>query len=195
MLLLILSIVLILVSCGSKYSVVKNYIPSGNKECVEQCKIRLAGCKTKCLEDYRTCLKESVDRAKKIYEVLYEDYRNKLEDYHLQYREYLFTLEKFRVIESSLREDYEFFSRICKKYKDKEACKRRNYLKKHLRKIHFDRPLKPLKPVKPDYRQILVKERKACVCDCGCMQEYDVCFQSCGGRIETKRICVENCDR
>ncbi len=184
-----------MLSCGPKYKIVKTYIPPKDEACLKGCKRRLAECKNKCFENYRKCLKESADRAKKIYEVLYEDYKRSLEDYYFQYREYLFALERFRSIEYSLREDYKFYSRICSKYKDREACRRRDYLKRFLRNLPYERPVKPVRPVKPDYRRILAKESKACNCDCRCTQEYNVCFQSCGGRIETKKICVENCDR
>ena len=192
---LILLVAFFISSCGPKYKVVKSYIPPKDEACVEKCKLRLAECKNRCFENYRKCLKESTERAKKIYEALYEDYQRSLQDYHFQYREYLFTLERFKRIERSLKEDYEFYNRICTKYKDREACRRRNYLKRFLRNLSYEKPLKPLKPVKPKYQRILSKERKTCSCDCGCMQDYDVCFQSCGGRIETKRICVEDCDR
>lgn len=195
MFLLAFLIALFISSCGPKYKVVKSYIPPKNEACLKRCKERLAECKKECLENYRKCLKESTERAKRVYEALYEDYRRSLEDYYARYREYLHALERFRWIERNLREDYSFYDRICKKFKDSEACRRRDYLKRLLKQLPYEGPLKPVRPTKPNYKAVLAEERMACSCDCGCTKEYDLCFQACGGRIEVKRVCVENCQR
>lgn len=46
-------------------------------------------------------------------------------------------------------------------------------------------------PTRESVREAMQAE--ACRDDCGCGTDYDRCFQSCGGRIETRTRCVAHC--
>jgi hypothetical protein len=49
-------------------------------------------------------------------------------------------------------------------------------------------------PPVPAYEEVATAYRQAqCGADCGCQTADDACFRGCGGRIETRSRCVENC--
>ncbi|WP_457638655.1 hypothetical protein [Persephonella sp.] len=190
----ILFLLVFLASCSPKYKIEKVYYPPEDRVCVEKCDKDYTECTAKCLEKHKECLKDSADRAEKIYRKLRDEYERLLSRYYRNYDLYTREMEIYEKNLSSLRKELKFYSRLCSQYKDKEACSRREKTRKKLKHLEANRPQPPEKPRQVNFEEILEKERKACSCDCGCRDIYDACYQSCGGKVEIKKVCVENCD-
>ncbi|NPA57940.1 MAG: hypothetical protein GXN94_01470 [Aquificae bacterium] len=192
--LLFLLTVFLISACSPKYRTEKVYYPPPDKSCVERCIKDRLKCQSDCQDRYNRCLKQSVLRAERIYRQVEDQYEKELKRY---YREYDLYLKKKGYAESQLkrlRQELDFYRRICSRYKDREACDRKKQLEKRLRYIKNKKLKPPAKPRKVSFDEILKQERKACTCDCGCKEIYDACYQSCGGKVEVRKVCIENCD-
>jgi hypothetical protein len=55
-----------------------------------------------------------------------------------------------------------------------------------------DPPVPPAAPSRAAIRERLVDEQ--CNIDCGCQAAFDQCYVGCGGQIERRVVCIENCD-
>lgn len=181
-------------ACSPKYKVEKIYHPPKDKACLDKCQQDFIKCENICTTNYKKCLKESIDRANKIYSKLRKEYEENLKNYYEAYRNYQKQFEIYQNLISSKQEQLKFYEKICSKYKDKDACYRRDMLRREIENLKRKKPIMPKKPIEVSYEDILKKERNICTCDCGCKELYDACYQSCGGYVEIKKICVENCD-
>lgn len=186
--------VILVFSCSPKYKVEKIYHPSQDKNCLKRCDDEYIKCQSDCKKNYSVCIENSLSRAQKIYSQIAKEYEKRFNEYSKSYEIYLKQLENHKKMLTSLKGDYKFFSRMCSQYKDKEACRKKDQLKKKIKYLENNQPNAPVKPSEPSFEKILKKERQVCSCDCGCKELYDACYQSCGGSIEIKKICVENCD-
>ncbi|WP_457625948.1 hypothetical protein [Persephonella sp.] len=187
-------ILLFILSCSPKYRIEKIYHPPTDRECVNKCQKEFEQCGNTCQKNYNDCLKESINKAKKIYSLIEKDYNLKLNKYYREYELYQKRLNDYKKEIQQLKDDYRFYEKICAKYKDKEACYKKEKIKKQIKYYQSNKPSPPVKPPEVSFENILKKEREICSCDCGCKEIYDACYQSCGGRVEIQRICVENCD-
>ncbi len=187
-------IALFLFSCSPKYEIKTIYKPpktEEGKKCIQDCEKKLLICKKECAKGYENCLNESVKRAESIYKKELEDFKREYEIYLQEYDRYLKELSLWQDKYLRLKEDYEYYLRKCSL--DKNWCDEKEYYKKLLKDWEYRKPQKPVKPQKPSYQNILKQQQNLCDKDCGCKEEYDICFQNCGGKIEIKKICVENC--
>ena len=182
--------------CSSpKYKIEKIYYPPTDKACVDRCQKEFQKCQDTCQRNYNECLLKAPERAQKIYDQLEREYTQKLQEYYKQYRIYQNQLREREKIIERLKRDLKFYERLCAQYKDKEACYRKKNIKKALERLKYNTPVAPQKPEEISFKEILDKERALCRCDCGCKEIFDACYQACGGKVEIKRICVEDCDK
>lgn len=191
---IVLMFIIFITACSPKYKIEKIYHPPSDKNCLRECDREFNTCQSNCQKNYQQCLKDSVERAKRVYETLEKEYQVRLNQYYKKYDLYLKDLEGYRKSISSLREELKFYTRVCSQYKDREACQKKEYLNKKIKNLQTSQPSAPVKPEKIDFETVLKKERQACSCDCGCRELYDACYQGCGGRVEIKKICIEHCD-
>jgi hypothetical protein len=70
------------------------------------------------------------------------------------------------------------------------SCRELNRVESDLNPSNFSEPKRPLKPT---IYELIDKFKRKCTMNCGCSNEYDRCFESCGGKIEHEKICVEYC--
>ena len=119
------------------------------------------------------------NRELSAYQKAYSTYQRELLDWNNNYRE--------------LYRDYLYFKKRCKKDRDYYACQRKEDLEEALETLSQTRPQPPGKPVKPSLESIVRELSSTCPSDCGCKEEYDACFTSCGGRIVPEKYCVKNC--
>ena len=190
----VLMFIIFITACSPKYKIEKIYHPPSDKNCLRECDREFNTCQENCQKNYQQCLKDSISRAKSIYDRLEREYQTKLDRYYRNYDRYLKELDAYNKQLSTYRKDYQFYAKICSQYKDREACQRKDYLKKKIKSIEYQKPNPPQKPSKIDFETVLKKERQACSCDCGCRELYDACYQGCGGRVEIRKICIEHCD-
>jgi len=190
----LLFVLTIFISCSPKYKLEKIYHPPADRICLEKCHTDYQKCQNTCQKNYTDCLEKSIKRAKTIYSQLQKEYEIKITKYYKDYDLYLQKSEDYTNQLKSLKESYRFYERLCAQYKDKESCQKKDKVKKYIKQLEINRPSPPKKPAEVEFNSILEIERKACSCDCGCKEIFDACYQSCGGKVEIKKICVEHCD-
>ena len=182
-----------LVACSPRYKIEKIYIPpKNNLKCVEKCKQEKYKCEKECESKKKSCLDKAIIRSKRIYTQQEKIYQKRLEVYFKQYDRYLSEYNQWRDKFLRLNEDYQYYSRKCSI--DKSWCDERDYYKKILDNWIKLKPKKPIKPKEPSFNKILKEQQSLCLRDCCCNTNFDICFQSCGGKVLLKKICVENCD-
>jgi len=136
-------------------------------------------------------LKNAIENSKQIYKELEKSYEKEYQQYLKRYAFYLKELEMWQNRYMRIKQDYEYYYRKC--FIDKSWCDERDYYKKLLEDWGRKKPYKPYEPKKPDFEHVLNKQQNLCDKDCNCQNQYEICFQECGGKLEIKRICVENC--
>ncbi|MCL7744315.1 hypothetical protein LV476_05030 [Guyparkeria hydrothermalis] len=55
-----------------------------------------------------------------------------------------------------------------------------------------DPPVPPVAPGRAGIREQIINEE--CNADCGCQDTFDQCYVGCGGQVERRVVCVENCE-
>ncbi len=189
----IFAFIVLFTSCSPKYRLEKIYIPSKTDQtCIEKCRKEKYRCEKECLKQRDRCLKDALLKAKKIYTYQKQIYREKLKRYFKQYDRYITEYKLWQDKYLRLNEDYQYYTRKCKI--DKNWCNEKEYYKKLLEDWIRLKPEKPQKPKEPSFREILKQQQSLCLKDCCCNTDFDICFQSCGGKIIFKKICIENCD-
>ncbi len=184
----------IFISCSPKYEVKTIYkLPEteDGKKCISQCQIQYEFCKKECNQNYQKCLNSALKRAKEIYKEAEKDYQIKFKKYYREYSLYTEAYRSWLNKYERTKSDFEYYSRKCSI--DKKWCDEKNYYSRLLSELYSHKPKEPFKPQEPSFEKILQVQQSKCDKECGCKNEYDTCFQSCGGKIEYKKICVENC--
>ncbi|WP_457642467.1 hypothetical protein [Persephonella sp.] len=186
--------ILLLVSCSPKYRVIKEYSPLPNTECLDKCVKNFNKCQYTCNDKYIHCLNNAISKAEKIYQKLSAEYEKRYEKYLREYRFYEKRLKNYRENINKYVEMLKIYEKFCLKYKDPEACSMKKILKKEIKKLSTKKPEKPEKPIKITLEKVIEDQQSYCNKNCGCHEIFDACYQACGGNIEIKKICVENCD-
>ena len=183
-------------SCSPRYETVYIYNPPKSlegKRCVKDCELKKKKCEEKCKEEKRKCYKEAIKTAKEIYSLKFEEYKIAYNDYLTKYKIYRRELNNWQAKYDELLSNYGYFSRICSS--DKKFCSEMSFYKNLLHQHNLHKPKPPKPPVKPDLSEIIAEQkRKMCKLNCDCTDEFNICFESCGGSINIKKVCVENCD-
>ncbi len=173
---------LLFVGCSPKYRIVKTYHPpkSGASSCLQSCELKLNNCKSHCEADFNRCKIKADQVAQKAYE-------QKLQSYHKALEAYASAVERY-----NMEVDFAYVG-----YYGDPFCYGRSPF---YRGFFYDpfwyspRIYLPPKPKKPSLEQEKLKaEGQMCRLDCGCQEIYDRCFSGCGGEIEQKKVCIENC--
>jgi len=181
---------LFLSACSPKYKVVKEYHPpkilnsSEASICVGVCESTRSACKATCEAAFSSCQVKAHRIAKQRYAVKMQQYTNQLENYvddmymgsydmrfyHFDYYGYPYYYPRYGGYANSL-----FWYDPMPYY-------------------HYSSYQN--KPKKPSLAQEKLKaEAEVCDLDCGCTQRFDNCYIGCGGKVESKKICIENCPK
>ncbi|MFO7808108.1 hypothetical protein [Guyparkeria sp.] len=59
-------------------------------------------------------------------------------------------------------------------------------------RFYDDPPVSPRPPSRDEIRAAVID--RECNIDCGCQSAFDQCYIGCGGQVERRVVCVENCD-
>ncbi|MFI9654018.1 hypothetical protein ABGV17_04705 [Guyparkeria sp. GHLCS8-2] len=59
-------------------------------------------------------------------------------------------------------------------------------------RFYDDPPVPPRAPSRDEVRAAVID--RECNFDCGCQTAFDQCYIGCGGQVERRVVCVENCD-
>ena len=164
------------------------------KKCIEKCKLERDRCNNICAKKKRKCYEEAIKVGKNIYELKLKEYEIEYKNYLERYRSYKDELWEWERRRNELDNNYLYFSHLCAT--EKRFCSEKDFYLKLLRNLEYRRPIAPTRPVKPDLSRIIEEQkRKLCKLNCNCSEEFNICFQNCGGEIEIKKICVEHCEK
>jgi len=188
---------LLLTACASPvYKVVYDYIPppsSNGAACAMDCQAAQQSCQRPCDEGYNDCMARSHEEARRTHQDDKERYTRDLERYNDDLERYYSDLSGFQEHERDLQDDQDRYDRKChSEPKDKHACKRLDDVTDELRRMR--EPTKPTKPQEPNYSETLKEQQGVCSRECGCEVQYNGCYTACGGRVQSRKVCVENCD-
>lgn len=186
---------LLLTACSPRYEIKTNYIPptdAQGKACVQNCLSQRRVCQIRCNLKQDECLVKARESAKKSFPNAINAYKEDLREYKDELRHYYLELD-------SWKRKIEFTNLDLKHYRDrcqqnnKYECNRANEIRDSLNHLEYDKPTKPQKPTRPSLASEIQEAQRVCSNNCGCKDEYNSCFSSCGGIVRYEKFCVENC--
>lgn len=193
-------LMLILTGCGSKYQLVKQRhappINASSSACLQECRRQNSACTNNCSSRFNACLDEQKQRAEADWPNQLELYNAQLQTYYAEKSLYDQETAKVDAQKNFLIKKHNMYKRKCHNSEFNSAvyCKEAESARLRLRSLASDYPDKPQKPTKRSLRQLTSEYQRRCSQECGCEKLFDICFESCGGTIETKRICISGCD-
>ncbi len=180
---LLTAALLFLTACAPRYRTTYQYLEPKNPEaatCVHRCKEALSTCREVCRANFEICNKKAEKIGKANYDKKLQRYYRELEAYANRVQMYNLKRDLFYYNDFYYGGRYGFYGPFGGR------------LLWGPPPVVYTIP----KPVKPSLQQENLKaQMKHCRIDCGCLQSYDRCFEGCGGKIETKKICIQNCPR
>ncbi len=180
----ILITVIFISGCSPKYKIATDYIPPTSADapvCLQSCEAKLKTCQSECQAKFEPCKLKANAHAKKVYNQKMANYVKELENYADVVEDYEFRME-MRYMRYGLY-DYPFgpFYGVYDPF----------YIDPFPYYGHNTR-----KPRKPSLEaEELKAQAQMCNIDCGCSLSYDTCYKGCGGKIISKKICIENCPK
>ncbi len=190
-------ILMIFMGCSPKYKVISEYKPSTSSEfkvCLAECKLDKSLCQSRCTTQHKLCMSLAYNKAKKLYDKKDLHYKEEYKKYILALEEFKNRQKIFLYKEKQLNDDYNYFSKECKKKKDTYACRREDEIYKNLLELKTNAPKRPEEPKRVEFEEILKFFNSSCSNECSCDKDFDICYESCGGIIKRYKICIENCD-
>ncbi len=186
---------LLLTACSPRYEIKANYIPptdSQGKACVQNCLSEQKVCKIRCNAKQDRCLVKARESAKESFPHVINTYKEDLREYEDELRHYYLELDSWKRKKEFTNLDLKHYRDRCQQ-NNKYECNRANEIRDSLEHLEYDRPTKPQKPTRPSLASEIQNAQRVCSQNCGCKEEYNSCFSSCGGTIRYERFCVENC--
>jgi len=180
--------IFLLSACTPKYKVVKEYHPpkisSSSEVCIGLCATQRNVCETKCKDAFRSCQVKAHRVAKQRYAKKLQHYRQRLENYVDQVDDTQFDRSFINISYVGYGHPYYYHPRYQGYANNLFWYDPMPYYSSYM----------PEKPHKPSLAQEEHKaEAEMCDLECGCPQSFDNCYIGCGGQINAKRLCVENC--
>ncbi len=195
---LYLSFVFVLSSCGPVYKVAHDYKPPSSSRglnCINGCQSKLTQCNRQCSVKFSQCSINAERQAKQLLPGLLQAYPNELERWLEAKEKYQRDLDwyEYRRDMAEARRD-RYLSHCIDKGKKRSACVG-SYGRLYDTFPYYSRPtFNTPRPKKPTLAKEAAKLRKLnCDKTCGCESKYRLCYTSCGGVVKSKKICVKNC--
>ncbi len=177
--------------CSPKYKVVYDYTPpkdSTSRHLIQKCYHDLKLCNKNCDIVKNDCYQKAINIAKDEYAKKMSVYKDKLNSYQMEYKNYLVQKEQ----KNDLIEKITYYTDVCDNKKDKYACQKGLEYQYQLKKLKYLR--KPIPPREPSLDHIIY-EKKSSVCgdSCPCQEQFRSCYISNGGIVTPRKICIANC--
>jgi hypothetical protein len=191
------SAILLICSCAPKYKIVHDYTPPTSTyglSCLnKQCHKQNLYCQNLCLEQYTHCQQLQEQNAIDDFNQILGEYYAKLE-LHQSKLDLYFQKQKIYLQDKKFlkRKQKHALEQCESKQLNKHNCPNYKKFKKKLKKLN--KPYKPHKPFKPTLRQTIVDYQKFCHNDCQCKENFNQCYVGCGGQVNSRKICIDNCD-
>lgn len=190
-------LLLVVTSCSPVYKVAHDYKPPSTKRgliCLQGCQSQLKQCSQRCSVKYNNCSIKATSQAKKRLPKLLQAYPQKLEQWLNAKAQYQSELDwyEFRLDMARLRRD-QHITHCVNEGKKKSKCTRTYGY--YLTDFPYSRPSFSVpRPKKPTLEGEASKIRQLnCSTDCGCQSSYRLCYTSCGGVVNSKKVCIKNC--
>ena len=197
-LLLSLPFVLFISGCAPQYAVKNIYIPPVGqkaKQCINECTNIRNKCQSRCNIQYNQCLNDAYERAKDIKAIMDKRYKRKYNKYLKRLSDYNLKIFDWQNEYDKNYKDWNYFRKQCKISQDRYACDRENDLRYIIKRMLINKPKEPRPPVQKSFNEIVSNEQSHCKNECGCKEDFDICFLNCGGEIQMRKICVKNCEK
>jgi hypothetical protein len=201
----LLSILLLAVGgCGPVYELRDHYSPpmdAAGQQCIRVCETQRSGCRLDCDRAYSSCAREADLEAKDAYSRALEVYAAELETHGAEQALYDRDYQEYRDQKGELDRAHDRAKQRCRRGESK-ACADADRLDGERDRLRDDYygvggPLRsePKAPGKPSLSEETARVRALrCESECGCGESFKACYIGCGGRVETLRYCLENCD-
>lgn len=197
-------LLLVTSGCGPVYELRDHYSPPldpNGQHCIRHCESRRSDCRQECDRAYTGCARDADEEADDAYSRALEVYAAQIETYGAEHALYDHSYQQYRQEKSELDHAYDHAKHRCRK-REPGACAeqdRIDHRRDDLRDEYYGYggPLykEPDKPEKPTLDAEIDRFRALrCDAECGCQDSFKSCYVSCGGKVETLRYCVENCD-
>ncbi len=177
--LLVLAAVVVLAGCASpRYATEVRYLPPSSEAgqaCLRGCHTDMQACQADCQSRRQSCIAGIEPEVDAAFEQALRQYEAERRAYMRERRYY----QLDRVMSFGLYRDPFYYG-----YSSSFWLTDRYY--------HDDPPVPPEAPGREAIRaQVIDRE---CNVDCGCQTAFDQCYIGCGGQVERRVVCVENCD-
>jgi len=196
--LLICIMALFYTACSPKYEIKTLYTqpntPQG-KVCVKECNVKRETCQIHCNQKYNSCLEEAKKHAKENFPSVMDEYKDVMQQYKNEINHYEREIASWDRNHIRLEQQFQTYRELCNTKKDRKnyECRRAKEIENDLDSMKAIEPQAPSLPKKPLLSEEVKKAQKTCSNKCGCQKEYDNCFVSCGGTLDYKKFCIENC--
>ena len=174
----LVAVAVLLAGCaGPRYATEVRYLPPGSEAgqaCLKGCHVEMQACQADCQSRRQSCIaniEPTVDAA----------FDQALRQYEAERRVYM-RERQFYQLDRTL--SFGFYRHpFYYGYPDPFWYTDRYF---------DDPPVPPAAPSRAAIRERLIDEQ--CRIDCGCQSAFDRCYLGCGGQIERRVVCIENCD-
>ena len=185
-------------ACSPKYEIKTLYTqPTTNQGqvCVQECNVKRTTCQIHCNQKRDTCLEQAKERATRSFPSLLNEYDHIMQQYEAEMNRYDGEIHSWDRKHLRLEQQFQTYRGLCDNKKDRNSyeCRRTKEVKNELKAMDNIEPTPPPRPNKPLLSEEIKRTQKSCSNKCGCQKEYDNCFVSCGGTLDYKKFCIENC--
>ena len=189
---------LFFIACSPKYEIKTLYSqPTTNQGqvCVKECNVKRQTCQIHCNQKRDNCLAEAKERAKDNFPSLMDEYEYVMHQYDAEINRYEGEISSWDRKHIRLEQKFNTYRELCDHKKDRKSyeCRRAREADNDLKDMENIEPTPPPRPNKPILAEEIKKAQKSCSNNCGCQKEYNNCFVSCGGTLDYKKFCIENC--
>lgn len=194
--LLIIGFSTLMIACGPQYKIVHDYVPPENPlglSCIQQqCANNQKVCQLECNDVFEMCMQRQEHQARADFPHLMEKYHAQMDTYHAEKALYNERYENYR-LKLELLQDRQKFSL--------NTCRQQRVAKKHCRSYHqyqreindMTRPTRPYQPSKPSLKRNIRQAQRQCSRDCRCDKMFNKCYVGCGGKVNSRKVCIKNC--
>jgi len=191
----VLVVSLLLNGCGPQYKIVEDYYPpqsSQGKQCIQSCQTSKNSCQNSCDRKYNYCLRKAQDIAEQELPDLLNQYVHNYDGYIYAYERYQY---EYRIYSNEVHRvnDHLNQTKVLCDQGSNDACHLKKELKHRIKSLYA--PAKPQKPIRPTLNTVTADHQRSCSKSCGCSDNFKGCYISCGGQINSRKICIDNCDK
>ncbi|MFN2381189.1 MAG: hypothetical protein ABR561_01385 [Guyparkeria sp.] len=175
---LVLTAAVLLAGCAApRYATEVRYLPPTSEaglSCLQGCQIDMQACQADCQSRRQSCIAgigpqvdDAFEQALRQYEAERRVYMRERQSYQLDHA------MRFGLY----RDPFYFGYPASFWYTDR---------------FYDDPPVPPAAPSRESVRAEVID--RECNIDCGCQGAFDQCYIGCGGQVERRMVCLENCD-